>query len=113
MSRRFELAAREALRRRRTDVGELRQMHLAIEEQLINPRDQDFTDRANGVGDSGCFRALCEVEYQELVRIDAALGRIEAGTYGVCRRCGNSIGPRRLETIPATELCIACARWIS
>lgn len=46
----------------------------------------------------------------ELVRIDAALERITAGTYGVCARCGEPIGLERLRARPFAELCIACAR---
>jgi DnaK suppressor protein len=45
-----------------------------------------------------------------LTAIDAALERIEAGTYGVCRRRGEAIGRDRLEARPAAELCIHCAR---
>jgi RNA polymerase-binding protein DksA len=38
--------------------------------------------------------------------IDAALGRIEQGTYGRCRICGRDIGEERLEARPWTDLCI-------
>jgi RNA polymerase-binding transcription factor DksA len=44
--------------------------------------------------------------------VDAALGRIHDGTYGVCSRCGNPIGAARLQARPATELCIECARHV-
>ncbi|MFQ5854686.1 MAG: TraR/DksA C4-type zinc finger protein [Anaerolineae bacterium] len=32
------------------------------------------------------------------------------GTYGRCDRCGAQIDPERLEILPATTLCAACAR---
>lgn len=41
--------------------------------------------------------------------IDAALAKIADGTYGVCETCGDSIGETRLEALPATIRCIACA----
>jgi RNA polymerase-binding protein DksA len=41
-----------------------------------------------------------------LVEIDAALARIEAGTYGLCSVCGREIGEERLEAIPYATLCI-------
>lgn len=44
-----------------------------------------------------------------LVEIDAALIRVEAGTYGVCENCGAEIAEARLEALPAARLCIACA----
>jgi RNA polymerase-binding protein DksA len=41
-----------------------------------------------------------------LVEIDAALGRIENGTYGLCSACGRPIGEERLEAVPYATLCI-------
>ncbi len=46
----------------------------------------------------------------ELMQIDRALGRIEAGTYGTCAECGRPIGVARLRARPYAELCIDCAR---
>jgi len=40
--------------------------------------------------------------------LDEALGRIEDGTYGSCRICGNKIGRARLEAVPMATQCIAC-----
>lgn len=45
-----------------------------------------------------------------LTAIDAALGRISDGSYGLCLRRGEPIGRDRLEARPAAELCIDCAR---
>ncbi len=42
--------------------------------------------------------------------IDAALQRIEDGTYGVCARCGKPIGEERLEAMPYVTKCIDCKR---
>ena len=41
-----------------------------------------------------------------LVEIDAALQRIDAGTYGLCSACGRPIGEARLEAVPYATLCI-------
>ena len=41
-----------------------------------------------------------------LAEIDAALRRIEAGTYGVCVVCSRPIGEERLEAVPYATLCI-------
>lgn len=46
---------------------------------------------------------------EELRRIDAALRRIEDGTYGACVACGDLIAAARLEAGPAATLCLACA----
>lgn len=42
--------------------------------------------------------------------IDAALERIDNGTYGLCRSCGKKIDEDRLEVIPYTSLCIECTK---
>ncbi|NCW86990.1 MAG: hypothetical protein EBV69_13255, partial [Oxalobacteraceae bacterium] len=44
----------------------------------------------------------------EIVAIDAALGRIAAGTYGICVKCGEAIAPKRLEAVPTATTCVAC-----
>ncbi len=45
-----------------------------------------------------------------LAEIDAALVRIDDGTYGTCRSCGNAISEERLEAMPYAVLCIDCRR---
>jgi RNA polymerase-binding protein DksA len=45
-----------------------------------------------------------------LEAIDAALERIDEGTYGICRTCGQPIGEERLEALPWTTQCIDCKR---
>jgi len=47
---------------------------------------------------------------KRLVRIDAALTRLEAGDYGYCAACDEEIGAKRLELDPAVPLCIGCAK---
>lgn len=44
-----------------------------------------------------------------LAEIDAAAARLDAGTYGVCERCGQAIGTARLEALPAARPCFTCA----
>ena len=45
-----------------------------------------------------------------LAAIDAALQRIEDGTYGICSSRGEPIGAERLEALPWTTQCIDCKR---
>ena len=52
--------------------------------------------------------ALGERETAELAAIDAALARIEAGTYGQCTDCGVTIPAARLQASPEAGRCIAC-----
>ena len=43
-----------------------------------------------------------------LAKIDKALVKIEAGTFGICERCEEEISLKRLEARPETTLCIRC-----
>lgn len=47
-------------------------------------------------------------EGQYLKAIEAALERIQRGSYGLCVECGDVISEKRLEAVPAAELCINC-----
>lgn len=46
---------------------------------------------------------------QLLEQISQALQRIDAGTYGVCVRCGEDIDVRRLAFNPVVLMCVGCA----
>ena len=48
-------------------------------------------------------------EKDVLEQIEAALKRIEEGTYGRCEECGGAIPKARLEAIPYAALCVKCA----
>lgn len=41
-------------------------------------------------------------------RIEAALRRMQEGTFGICIACGDDINPRRLEALPWTQYCLDC-----
>ena len=53
---------------------------------------------------------LEENEGRLLQAIDAALKRIDDGTYGNCVNCGQPVGAERLEALPWTTQCIGCKR---
>jgi RNA polymerase-binding transcription factor DksA len=50
-------------------------------------------------------------ESQQLTRIDEALQRLrdDPETFGICAECGRPIEAERMELIPWTRLCAACA----
>jgi RNA polymerase-binding transcription factor DksA len=45
----------------------------------------------------------------QLAEIEAALGRLDDGSYGVCERCGLAIAAERLAARPAAATCVRCA----
>ncbi len=57
--------------------------------------------------------ALRDRAIAQLALVEAALARIEAGTFGKCTRCGKPIAAERLEALPWAEHCIDCARLIA
>lgn len=52
---------------------------------------------------------LLEAEEGTLGRIEAALERVEEGTYGICEECGVKIPKKRLNAIPFAVMCVRCA----
>ncbi|MET0820214.1 MAG: TraR/DksA C4-type zinc finger protein [Aeromicrobium sp.] len=52
---------------------------------------------------------MVEQTRARLVDVDAALDRLEQGTYGVCERCGAPIPQERLEARPVARTCVPCS----
>jgi len=46
----------------------------------------------------------------DLLRINNALAKIKAGTYGVCEKCAQPINPKRLEVLPSAAICLECGQ---
>jgi RNA polymerase-binding protein DksA len=72
--------------------------------------DNHLGDMATATFDRELDYTLEENAEAVLAAIDAALARIEAGTYGKCQNCGQDISPERLEAIPWATRCINCKR---
>jgi DnaK suppressor protein len=56
--------------------------------------------------------ALRERNAQHLIAVQAALQRLDDGTYGRCVRCGEPIASERLEALPWAAHCINCQRMV-
>jgi RNA polymerase-binding protein DksA len=90
-------------------------LHDESESQVEDDREEIQSD--NHPGDMATSTFDRELDYtleenveRALAEIDAALKRIENGTYGTCVNCGRPIGPERLEALPWATLCIDCKR---
>ena len=75
-----------------------------------NVYDNHLADTATVTYDRELDYTLEENSEHVLADIDAALKRIEDGTYGICTNCGRQIAPERLEARPWATLCIDCQR---
>ena len=81
-----------------------------IEDDLRQPRDPDWTERATEVENDQVLEGLDEMSLREIEQIRAALSRIESGSYGTCSACGQPIGTERLVAVPSAITCVACTR---
>lgn len=80
------------------------------EEAEEMPLDDHLAETASVTLDREIDYTLEENSEHVLAAIDAALARIEDGTFGICRSCGRPIGEERLEAIPYATQCIDCKR---
>jgi len=74
-----------------------------------DPLEHDFEEQATQREGEEVLGALDEAGRRELDTIRAALARIEAGSYGTCRRCGEPIAVARLRVLPTALDCVGCA----
>jgi RNA polymerase-binding transcription factor DksA len=89
----------EALRRTQNETsGNLSNVPLHMADVGTENYDQEFT------------LGLIENEQTTLDEVQSALARIEAGSFGRCVECAEPIAKARLQALPYTRHCIACAR---
>ncbi len=75
-------------------------------EEVSGTLDNHPADTATATVDREIDATLDENSSRLLEQIDAALARIEDGTYGTCTACGREIPEERLEASPWAALCI-------
>jgi DnaK suppressor protein len=108
-ARRRELEARKAAYL--TDAARATATALELTEDGGN---QDMADE-DGFGEGDTLNVerdrlvvVASEAQARVVEIDAALARVEAGTYGRCEACGKAIPEARLEVLPEATLCVSC-----
>jgi len=72
----------------------------------LSAYDQHPGDIGTEVFEHEKNQSLLEHVQAELVEVEEAFQRLEAGTYGICQACQRPIAPERLEAMPATRFCI-------
>lgn len=72
--------------------------------------DNHLADTATVTLDREIDYTLEENSEHVLKAIDAALVKIEAGTFGICENCGEPIAEERLAAIAYATQCIDCKR---
>lgn len=80
-----------------------------VELQLDEPADPDSEERAQEREDDEVLESLGTSGLAEIRMIQAALHRIEDGSFGICVACGDEISPERLDAVPHAPRCRDCA----
>jgi len=88
------------LRRRRELVSGTLDARRGIEMLEAQEKGQELEEGAQSAHASFVLQELSESQQREVAQIDAALARMEAGTYGICVDCGNPISEARLLAVP-------------
>ena len=98
---------------RRTQLALERQTLQARIEQIQQEERQETargqTDTAHEWENADVREDVLEAAVQELRQVDAALQRIDLGTYGLCEVCEEPRAEKRLEVLPFATRCIKCA----
>jgi RNA polymerase-binding protein DksA len=110
---RFREALLEERRRVQAAIENLHEEHpgtISDEAGEEAAYDNHRADTATETYDRELDYTLEENSEHVLADIDAALKRIEDGTFGICTNCGKQIPEERLEARPWATLCIDCQR---
>ena len=113
---------------RKTNRKEYQTRLLALSERIareVDQLDEEIREEREAQGDLAHFgthnadhdfeflevdEALERNEVGILNAVEAALARVEQGTYGQCAECGRDIPRARLDAIPWAVYCVECAR---
>lgn len=102
------------LKRVRKEILETRRAELAhrmheTEGELLSHQSKDWEDLATEREGDEVLERMHLSDEKEIRAIDAALLRMRRGQYGICVKCGSEISAARLDLLPATPFCKACA----
>jgi DnaK suppressor protein len=95
---------RERLIRQLSELGANEEGDLSRDVEF----EEGFADAAAATAERTEVIGIVESIKRMLTEVDAALARVEEGTYGTCARCGNEIPKARLEFRPESIYCVDC-----
>jgi len=96
-------------------LAEQARLRAGIAERIVAPDAMTYGSQAaaaSQVFEQQRDLALRDRNTEHLAEVDAALRRLDDGTYGACLRCGRPIAPERLEALPWAAHCIECQRIV-
>jgi RNA polymerase-binding protein DksA len=100
----------EALRKQLEERLARMQARLAsIKEEVTQSHSGDSAEQAQERENDEVVDAIGNETAQSIRVLQAALMRLEDGTYGLCEKCGEEISEGRLAVIPEATRCVNCA----
>ena len=81
----------------------------SIKRDVTQSHSGDSAEQAQERENDEVVDAIGNETDQSIRDIQAALARIEDGTYGICGRCGEEISLGRLQAVPEATRCVNCA----
>jgi DnaK suppressor protein len=104
----------ELLRLRARAETEATTLARDLETLFTASRDSNADDEHDPEGATIGFEraqltALLAAARERIAEVDDALRRVDAGSYGICERCGQPIAGERLAARPFARYCMACA----
>lgn len=106
---RQRIAAERADAAHRIDFLNARLAEILEGSHLTTDDDEHDPEGATVAFERAQTASLLAEARRDLDELDAAERRLDAGTYGICEKCGGPISPERLDALPAARRCIDCA----
>ena len=88
----------------------LKDLHKAEQPESFGSDVDDFDEEKNEVENFENKLAIAQTIKDRINEIDAALGKITTGTYGICEICGKKIEEKVLDVSPESRLCRKCKK---
>jgi RNA polymerase-binding protein DksA len=104
----LEDVARRVLLERQRTLTDVLGHALKEARELYETREPDWEDQAANTSAAVGLDRIGDRERAQLLGINAALARLDAGTWGRCTRCGGSISNGRLRAVPEATRCAKC-----
>ena len=104
MNSKEEARFRKVLEDRRAEL----QASLTGRDNSAVDSPSDMFDQIQAASERDLAISQLERESSRLREVRGALGRLDAGKYGICVECDEEISPKRLAAVPWTTSCITC-----
>ena len=101
-------AVRRQLTHQRNEILAMYQQDVKAGQEASDEGSDDIVDRANNAYSRELLFSISDGERHTLLRIEEAITRIDAGTYGICSNCSREIRAGRLRAMPWARYCIDC-----